>query len=1164
MSRMNFTPSQKQAVLSQSKNILVSAGAGSGKTAVLTERIVSLFALGKCDADEIAVITFTNAAAAEMKKRIRKRTLEYLKTKEHFTDCGIELDAEARENLKRQLALIEASHISTIHAFCMDIIKNNYYASSCDPAVRPVSGAREEMLLSRAADEVFEEEYLGGDEDFYAFCDAYGSMSDDEALKKLVCRLYTASRTYSNPDAWLEKSMDAYGAQTEEEFETTIGAVFALEYIRSSVKLMTEKLAEAKTYADKYDATHNNTIYLTEEIASLNAYLNNNTSRLTDALEGLGALKMGIYRKNTDFAFGDTVKARIKEAKAILGSPSSGGLKKMFSFGFKEYFEQAHQCGGYVRTVCGLTKKTGARFAELKEQHYSIDFSDMEHICLKVLADKETLGEIQKQYKYVFVDEYQDVSRLQEELITKIAVNGLFTVGDVKQSIYAFRQAEPELFSERYRLYENDPSSGELIAMNENFRSQGDVTEAVNAVFSYIMKSENTGIDYTNTQRLIAKSSLKSLGETPRLYITEENSAEGESAKYTFVAQLIQKLLNERIYDETTGQMRKTLPTDIAVLSRSMNTVRDEYETAIKSLGIPVASGEQSSFYDLTEISLVLDIISVIDNSQNDMPLTSIMRSFIYAFNEDELKEIRDFAPDKPFYYECVYAYAEYGDREELKAKINAMLSQISLFRKYSMDHPVDALLRYIYNATSLFSRFGALPDGRVRQQNLLRLKDTAAQYEAGTLKGLYNFILYTQSARLSKNIRQSSYPSAGVRLLTVHKSKGLEFGIVIITDCEKTFSDADIRGDIVPDRDIGFTIRYRNAEKAYRCDTLPRLIAKERLQKQRYAEEMRILYVAATRAKQKLFFVGAANEKKTEELLDAEYGTYFAGEKSFLEMVARGIHHSGAKVSMGRAVLEESPPTQITQPKKTANDKQCEEMRKAIKDALSYEYPHKALSLLPTKLSVSAVKEGITEAETLEFGSNTVSIKTIPSFAKKQDKIQTALLRGTLTHALLETVSLSEAESDIQKALENAKASLCEKGLFTQQEAALADISAAKWFLSSSLGEKFIRSDKAYREMKFIMNKKASEISPLFASQNETVLIQGVIDLVFEYENKLYLIDYKTDRFHGEEHKQALIEKYSRQIELYNEALSGIFGKRADEAYICFIAEKSSEQAGL
>ncbi len=1165
MSKMEFTQAQKQAILSKEKNILVSAGAGSGKTAVLTERIVSLFAKGECDADEIAVITFTNAAAAEMKQRIRKKTLEYIKTNEPTTDCGILLDTKARENLKRQRSLIESSRICTIHALCMNIIKNNYFASMCDPAVRTISEAQKEMFFKRALDETFEEAYIQEDSQFYDFCDAYGKINDDSAIKELVKNLYTASRTCTHPNDFLNDSIENYSVSSIEEFESSQIVSTAKGIIIAGIEKMLALLNKAKEYADVYDKTKENSIYLDDEISALGAYLLNSTNTFRDALEALGSLKMGVYRKKTDFHHGDELRAYIMQAKAILGSPSSQGLKNTFAFTYLQYYRHTVLTSSYIKTAVLLTQEVARRYSELKEKHFYIDFSDMEYICYDILSNESALKEVQGEFKFVFVDEYQDVSSLQEEIITKIAVNNLFSVGDIKQSIYGFRQAAPQLFLSRAQLYTNHPECGEMIYMNENFRSQKKIIDSVNSVFSKIMTSNNTDIDYEATEKLISKSSLGNIEGLPTLYVLNgENSKNDDSLNVntSFVARLVQRLLNETIYDEATGEKRLITPDDIAVISRNMNRVRDDYENAIKSLGIPVASGEKTSFYDLSEISLVTDLICVVDNAKNDIPLLSVMRSFIYAFSENELMEIRNFANEKLFFNECVFEYAQNGDNDALQGKINAMLSQIYDFRKYALNHPIDALLRYIYNSTSLFSRFGALADGKIRQQNLLHLKDVACQYESGTLKGLYNFILYIQQARLSKNIRQSAYISQGVNLITVHKSKGLEFAVVIITDCEKKFSSKDTQNDVLCEPTVGFTLRYREKNGLYKCDTLGRSVAKVLINQQRYNEEMRILYVAATRAKQKLYFVGESSKVCLEDFSDCIEGK--KQESSFMDMLIRAVYppegftnvvftdenkEFGDKDGKANHILE----LPITE----TSDDEKHDYYKDIADALSYSYPNKQLVLLPTKLSVSAIKQTFGDDETLEYASRTLAMTTSPLFMQNSD-MNDALLRGTFTHALLEKTDKKTAREDINKALIKAKDELLHLYIGTEEKAYLADMTAAENFLLSHIGQKFLNSDKDYRELQFIMNKKASDINDIFKDTNETVLIQGVMDLVFTIGEKLYLVDYKTDKIYNEEYKNKLIEKYSHQISLYNEALKGIFGKYADEAYICFITQNS------
>ncbi len=1179
----NWTDDQLSAITERNKDLLISAGAGSGKTAVLTERIIRLITEDKIDADQFLVLTFTKAAASEMRQRIRKAL--NAKIRDAQTD---------RDFLYKQMNLLEKAQISTIHSFCLNVIKKYYYVIDIDPAGGLLSDAESMLLKQEALEQLFEEKYTQSDEDFIALADMYSPGNDDERFKSIILAAYTFIMNRPDPWEWLSEACEKFNTDGT-SFENHPAAVFLKEYFSETVEQCLHMIGAAQNLCRIYDNDGKRTqqiMRLEEDVLLLRARLSEGLRFFLDALHSFSFLRYDI-RSQCDKS--DEIKALRNGVKERIDA-----LKESFGFSYETYLSQMQKLYLPMKKTGESIKDFSLRYAALKKEKASMDYNDLEHGCLAILKDAQAAGQIKMQYELVFVDEYQDTNSIQEAIITKVVKdNALFTVGDIKQSIYRFREAEPDLFMRRYRSYQHSGDEHKkLIFLNTNFRTAPSIIGGINEIFSKIMFSETGGVDYHPDERMIAGKSedgvnkteihIVNYGEsnnstnqifTDNEYVQEEMSDfKKQEAEAAYVAQLIKQLLTQDIYDESAGVCRKIVPSDIAVLGRSMRVSSEYFIEALKTAGITAEYEKSGSYYDEMEVALLINLLKIVDNAKNDLPLVSVMRSFLFGFNADEMLAMRLFSKDMFYYHEAVNRYAREGDNEALRNKVNEMLGKITEFRELSKHVSIEKLLRKIYNETGAVTFMAALPKGRQRQENLKYLLKLASHYENTSFKGLYNFILYVEKCKAhdsSFKINDPSKSEQTVKLMTVHKSKGLEFNVVIVTGCGNSFNLADIKEDMIFDKDLGICPTFYDLEHSYYCDTLLKTAAKKRIGNENTAEEMRILYVAATRAKQRLLFVGALKPAQADQLLRPDplpvSAALIKQSSNYLSWILKAAlaeeeldalksnnytSNDHFSVTMGWATPAGSHIAEDPIAAKNLLDSIIHKSENYIKTAeiLSYVYPHRSAGKLPSKLSVSALKD----PQQLAVGEKVIALQGAPKFMGSASFTKAQI--GTLVHTVLMHLDLKVLhKSDLKVMIAKQMENMVIREILSEREKAVVDIDLISDFLSSDIGSLLFRTDRIYKEQPFIIKMKAGELSSDWDGIDEMILVQGIIDCFFEIDEKLILIDYKTDHVQDEKRLHQLVEMYTRQIELYNRALKEIRGREADEKYICFLTHKTN-----
>ncbi|MFA0815192.1 MAG: helicase-exonuclease AddAB subunit AddA [Anaerofustis sp.] len=1183
-----WTEHQTRAIEARNCNLLVSAGAGSGKTAVLTERITRLIADERIDADRFVVLTFTKAAASEMKRRIRQQ----LREKARASDDAAYFHG--------QIQKLEKAQISTIHSFCLNLIKQYYYVIDADPSASVLNDAESLILRQEALEALFEEKYESGDEAFLALADLYSPGNDDTPLKEHIAETYEFICNRPDPWQWLQEACRIFRADAS-ALEQSACAVYLRGHAQTMLQEAIRLCTQALTLCRDSDEDGKRTSYLQEMNDHLEAVYRAAQSSLCELFARLEAYCVPRFDIRSFCAQSEQIKTLRADAKDLYDD-----LKGMFGFSYETALAQLADLELPMQTFAEAVKGYADRYRELKSERSAVDYSDMEQMCLAVLRNDEAAQAVRAGFDYVFVDEYQDTNAIQEEILCRIAKkDNLFAVGDIKQSIYRFREAEPDIFLARYKAYASaEDALSELIFLTDNFRTQPGVIHALNHVFSHIMFRETGGVDYAPDEMLRpgkstyvdVKPEVRVIELPSGMPSSEEGSQEDrqevlesvagmkkQEIEAAHVADLVSRLLREELYDEKEEKTRMIKPSDIAIIGRNMKSQAAFFVDALKAVGVESEGGQQENYYDETEVALTVNLLQLIDNEKNDLPLLGVMRSFLFGFDEDELLRIRVANPQFLYYHEALSAYADHGEDIALACKIRAMLLRITEYREMSKHMPIERMMRRIYSDTDILTYVGCLPNGAHRQRNLNELLKLAGQYESSSMKGLYHFIQYIEKCRQNTSASASTQTSGGdkVRIMTVHKSKGLEFEIVIMVGCGNPFLKTELKSDIVCHKSLGICPTYYDIKKFYGCDTILKTAVKARIEEENNAEEMRILYVGATRAKQRLYFVGTVRSGGAERLFGADCSSVYriAQANTYFDWLFGGILADcgdSVPASFDADPVYETDHWRISvhHPSGIAAPADEEGMRclsaeiapregsyyERLSAQLSYRYPHLLSSHIPSKLTVTEIKD----SDLLAAGEKLVAMQAAPKFADDA-KSQSGARIGTLVHRALMHFDFSQLSEEFgDAAIGNEIARMTDLGLFDKEEALLIDRKMLHDFFGSEIGRSLLAAKEIHRETPFLMRMPAADIDAGWSQSGESVLVQGVIDCWFRNGEQTVLLDYKTDRAWEESYYEFLREKYAKQIRLYARALQAVSGKLPDECDICFIAMDRYERVTL
>ncbi|MBR3153121.1 MAG: helicase-exonuclease AddAB subunit AddA [Clostridia bacterium] len=1161
-----FTVEQQRAVDSNGSNILVAAAAGSGKTTVLVERIVQKIIKDKIDIDRLLIVTFTNAAASEMRERILEAL--YSRIDENSDDKW----------LSKQVLLLNKASICTIDSFCLDVIKNNFFEIGISPNFRIADNVELDILKQEVLDELFEDLYESKEEFFEKLVKVYTGYQGDEPLKETVLRIFQFIQSNPFPEEWLEEKVKEFDVKDKKKngFENTIWGDILLQNAKEEVEDDINQLKVIKRKIDKFDELEKYSNVLNLDISGLESILNSITS-WDSAYETVYNFKFKTWP--TDRKISMDVKDEAKKVRDIVREKYKKMVDKTFLYDSEEAFDDIYEMYDIIDGLKRLVLLFCDSFSKKKQEKSIMDFSDIEHYALNILLKKDEDGnyiktevarKYQEKYKEIAIDEYQDSNLVQEYLLSSISDGkNIFMVGDVKQSIYKFRQASPELFLDKYEKYdEKEGEDGLKIKLFKNFRSRKEVLDFANLIFENIMSKKLGDIDYDESEflnpgavfDLVENQDYKTVLNVIDLKEDEDDGDERQLEKTEieakFVTNEIRKLIDSKfqVYDRNVG-FRDITYKDIVILLRTTSGVASVFEKELYDNGIPVFSDSSLDYLNSIEIQTVISFLKVVDNPTDDISLVTVLRSPIFGFDDNELVEIR-LKDREGAFYSSLKAVSEDDEFDSnIREKVIIFLNLISNFRKMEEYLSLDEFIWKIYEDTDYLNYVKLMPNGEIREANLRMLFERAKDYEKVSFKGLYNFIRYIERIK-NQDSDLSSAKVIGenenvVRIMSIHKSKGLEFPVVFLCRTDKNFNMRDLNEPILMHSSLGIGPKYINYERKIEYDTAAKNAIKLKVKDESISEEMRILYVAVTRAKEKLIVTGIENDLEKElenkkELLnvykkDGEKFNHLLVKKykSYLDWLELVYINNKDKDLVEFNSIKKSDIDLVLdlQEKKSEisfnSDKNFSEIDKLI----NWKYRWDDITLIPSKLSVSKIKELQTE----EVYDNRDIEK--PEFMRNK-KITSSQI-GTLTHLVLQNLDLKKKYSveELKEFLEG----MVFKNKITEAESKAIRLNSVSKFIDSKLYERLMSAKVIEKEKPFYINVPISDVYDI--DSDEMILVQGIVDLYFiDSDNKLVLVDYKTDYVEKEEE---LVDKYSVQLGLYKKALEESLGRKVDEVYI-------------
>lgn len=1180
---VKWTTDQQHAIECRKGSVLVSAAAGSGKTTVLVERVIRRLTDedNPCSAEDLLIVTFTRAATAQMREKIGAAILKRLS--EDPTD----------RHLRRQYMLLPFAKICTIDSFCNDLVRENFHALGISPDYSLLDNETAVIMKNDVCEAMLERAYEeDSDGSFSGLSDMMSSGSSDEDFAKLIIKMYDISTAYPFPDLWLDSLIEEY-SQPDINKSCWGGIIKKyvcdmLDYCVSSSNDMMTAMESDSIVADAYGAAVQSDINM---YAELREKVNRDWDEALEAFNTVKYMGLGRVPKGYESETKNAVMTARKKLKDLLKK-----VPNIMCVSSGEHSEDVRLTRGPVTKLIELVKQFGREYSAEKDKMNSSDFSDILHRALNLLAVSDGRGgyiktdlarELSSHYVEILVDEYQDINEAQDMIFRAISAdeNNLFTVGDVKQSIYRFRQAMPEIFLRR-RSTTHSFESGKYplgITLGSNFRSRVGVTSCVNYIFRQLMSTKAGELEYDDSEALnaAAKYPERDTLDCELHVVTDKgNRADTLEAQARYVARYIDRTVREgKTLVTKGGALHPASYGDFCILLRTAKNVSSVYANALSERGIPVFSPETGGFFEAAEISFILSLLRVLDNPVQDIPLAAVMLSPLFGFSAGELADIRASAKERleagetePL-YRSVTASADEGDE-----KAAAFLKKIESLRRLSLTLSAGELVRRVCEETGFDAIVGAMPDGERRRLNVGLLCDYAEKYEAAGNLGLSGFIRFIDKvARTSGDLATAARPSENadiVRIMTVHQSKGLEFPICILADMQHAFNERDNTESVLISSSAGLGMKRRTEDGISVYDTASRRAAVITSERMGRSEEMRVLYVALTRAKENLVMVTSVpNPEKGLAKVAVECGI---GERAnpfavlrmnnFSDLVLTALmRHPAADelrklsgvdvpiflpekdrfklkvvVSDSESFMTESANEQKIAAKPVFFDEVCER--------LDYSDPRSVLSSVPAKRAASDGSERGINRE--YFASSRPAFMSSGGLTPAQ--------RGTATHKFMQFSNYAAARADIESEL----ARLVDGGFLSEDEGKAVNVSAAKRFFMSSLAERIFASDNVMREKKFAALFPAKFFYPELTGEaaEEKIVVQGIADCVFVEDGKLVIVDYKTDTGVDAE---ALLDRYSAQLGIYREALSQALGMPVKETLLYSFFMNSTVKVG-
>ena len=1223
MAEVKWTNEQLQAIQEKNSNILVAAAAGSGKTAVLVERIIHKIIDEQMDIDKILVVTFTNAAASEMRERILEAI--YKKLEENPENV----------HLQRQIILLNKASICTIHSFCLDVIHNHFYEIDLPSNFKIADTAEIDLLKQEVLDDLFEQKYTENDKNFIELLENYTNYRGDEALQELVLKIYKFIQSSPFPIKWLQEKLELLKIE-DKDISQTIWGKLIIQTVDDDIQESIMQLEVTKSKMALYPEMTKFYQTISEDIINLQDLQKYNSwDELYIKLLNFNFSKWPVDKKVINDLKEDSKEIRDKVKKHIKEKTA-----KLLSCSQEQAVKDLKIITPILEKLSNLVTEFTKNFAEKKKEKNCIDFNDIEHFALKILLDENNNPtEVAKKYKEKFeeiaIDEYQDSNLVQEAILTSISKgNNIFMVGDVKQSIYKFRQARPELFLQKYDEYKNKEEKAQednlKIQLFRNFRSRQNILNITNLVFESIMSKELGDINYNENEYLnyganypepeevknyagIAELDIIDLKEDESITAFEGEEDEEEQERVEddvleakFVANKIQELLNSNymVFDKKQGY-RKIRPKDIVILLRATSNLSPIYEKELSDLELPVFSDTSGTYLDTVEIQTILSVLKIIDNPLQDIPLVVVLRSSICNFTDNDLITIR-LTDRNCNFYEALIKTRLICDGD-LKNKIESFLEKLEKWKSISQYMPLDEFIWQIYLDTGYYQYVGLLPNGAMRQANLKTLFEKAKQYEKASFKGLFNFIQFIDKLK-KQNGDLASAKLIGenedvIRIMSIHKSKGLEFPVVFLCNSHKKFNMQDLNDNILLHQDIGFGPTIMDTTRKIKYSSIAKDAIKLKMKQETLSEEQRILYVALTRAKEKLYITGRSKDftkyvqdknkvlemyesenikldaklmKKANSYLDWIMYVYLFNQGRTITLKGESYKLSDIitlnvsnKKDLLKALAKEEVVEQIDlkekieQILKNKSDEENKKSEQALKELLEWKYDYIVDTTLPTKSSVTKIKQEKIKLEEMLKGIESEEVEYKKSYTPKfmqEDKKISSAEKGTLVHLCIQR--LDERKDYELKDIQNMILNLVEKEIITQNEADAIDVDLIYQYTKSQLFEELRQAKEVHKEQPFYINIPAKEVIRETENSNKNILVQGIIDLYYIDKNdNLILIDFKTDYISNEPNaKEKILDKYKVQLEIYKTALEQALNRKTSKTALCLVKSEYEE----
>lgn len=1162
MAEFTPTPDQKHAMEARGTGILVSAAAGSGKTKVLTERLMGyLTETPPKSLDTFLIITYTRAAAGELRGRI----LEEI-TRRMAAEPG-------NTALRRQYALVGRAQISTIHGFCANLLREHCLALGLSPDFKIAEQDRADLLKQTSLTKVLESRYAQIDQDpnFRLLADTVGAGRDDARLERLVLSLHEKMQSHPDPAAWAAAQRDGLFADGISDAGQTIwgrdllssSAQDALYWADAMENLLVFMNVPEYAYIwEKYAPS------IVETADGLREFARAAQIGWDRAVEhaAIPFPRLGSLRSPKHPEVADSIKAKREACKKACGK-----FQEEFAQPSAVVLADMRKTAPAMKALLDLTLDFDRAYAAEKRRRDLVDYGDLEHFAARLLAQPDGSPtplalEVREKYTEIMVDEYQDVNAVQELIFQCISKDGqnLFTVGDVKQSIYRFRLADPSIFTGKYLTFRDytestADSSPRRILLQENFRSRHEVLDAANAVFENIMSTRLGELDYDDHARLrCGAKQYEGIVPPPTLFLLDkpdtaenEESPDSHACEAGFVARKIRQLIADRTPVTDGGVQRPIRYGDIVLLMRSANTVSPIYRQVLAAQGIPVQSQQGGGYYESPEISLMLSLLAIIDNPQQDVPLIAVLRSPYLAFTPDDLAEIRACGKGLSFYD----ALCRRGEQDE---KCRHFLEQLRTFRRIAPDLPLCELLWRIYNDLDILAISSAMEDGQLRRNNLLTLIDLAAQFESAQYRGLRQFVQWLNRQAQSGQepaVSQGESDNA-VHIMSIHRSKGLEFPVVFLCDTGRYFNRSDTMSTVLIHPQLGLGPKVVEQDRGIEYFSMPRRAIVRRINQETLSEEMRLLYVAMTRAKEYLFMTAILSDSQKKvasirplvtspmspqilanqsSLADWLISAALADEQEHLLLCQEQVLPSDL-IAVPGALGQTAP----------ISPEQADRLR----ETLAYTYPYRASEEVPSKVTATELKSLDTPAEEEAQSLLPAAKRRFRAFRPAgAEQPLTPAEKGTAVHLVFQYIDVTKTNSvqEVEQEIERLLAADC----LTSRQASAVDAKQIFEFFASPAGQCIRSGDRLLREFKFSLLRPAKDYFPDAA--DDQVLMQGVIDCAVEQDGAWTVIDYKTDLVSAQSAPERA-EIYRRQVQAYAQALLEITGKPVRRSILYFL----------